>query len=163
MRVVVTAVGGCALVVTLTSLVIDPHRPVFFGILHSITVCSLLALPLTRLPAGACGLLSLPLLAMGWFFQHPMFDGNGWLWLGLSTQTPASFDHQPLLPWLGVVIGGLAVGKLGLLDRNRPWSQWQSRSWLSRGLALWGRHSLLVYMAHVPVLLGCISLIRWRA
>ncbi len=43
-------VGGCALVVTATSAMLDPGRLTTFGILHSITAASILALPLALAP-----------------------------------------------------------------------------------------------------------------
>ena len=86
--------------------------------------------------------------------SHPLLD-----WTGLGGETAPAFDFQPLLPWLGVVLWGAALGR-ALLD---PWGNsvlaWHSESAPVRGLAFLGRHSLLVYMVHVPILLGIASLL----
>jgi uncharacterized membrane protein len=147
----IARIAACALVVTATSVVLDPQRVVTFGILQNIAVSSLLALPALRLGAWNV-LLGAILVVLGTVVSlpgHPLLD-----WTGLGATPPPAFDFQPLLPWLGVVLWGTVLGK-GLLG---PWGQpvlaWHSESAAARGLAFLGRHSLLVYMAHVPVLFG---------
>ena len=88
--------------------------------------------------------------------QHPIFD-PGWLnWTGLVTKKPITEDYVPVLPWLGVMLWGLAAGQWLLAHR---------RTWLAgalptpgRGLALLGRWSLTIYMLHQPLLIGAVLL-----
>jgi uncharacterized membrane protein len=65
----------------------------------------------------------------------------------------------PVLPWLGVMLWGLAAGQWLLANR---------REWLAGGvpgaaapLALLGRWPLTFYMLHQPVFLGAILGGRW--
>ncbi|MDG1483839.1 MAG: heparan-alpha-glucosaminide N-acetyltransferase [Myxococcota bacterium] len=146
-------VGGCALVVTATSALLDPSRLTTFGILHAITAASILALPLALAPRWLAGILGVALVVLGVGFSDPVFN-NPWLsWIGLTTRSTPTFDHQPLLPWLGVVALGVAAGKTLLPDDAARLSRWHSDALLPRMLARAGRHSLLIYMGHVPALM----------
>jgi uncharacterized membrane protein len=152
----IARIAACALVVTATSAVLDPHRIVTFGILHTIAVSSLLALPLLRLGAGNV-LLGAVLVVLGTVVSlpsHPLLD-----WTGLGGTPAPAFDFQPLLPWLGVVLWGPVLGRALLGPWGKPVLAWNSGSAPARGLAFLGRHSLIVYMAHVPVLFGITSVL----
>ena len=150
---------GCAAVVTATSAVLDPARLTTFGILHAIAVCSVLALPAAMGPGWLAVLLGLPMIAAGAMVRHPLFDHPALGWVGLSTTVAPTFDHQPLLPWLGVVLLGVALGeRLPRLSISR----WAGSGRLPRWLARAGRHSLLIYMAHVPAIVAVVEIAaRW--
>lgn len=152
--------AACAAVVTITSVVLNPRQVVTFGILHSILACSLLALPLRRLPAPALLALALPLVGLGALYTHPAFNDPWLSWLGMAERLRPTFDHQPLLPWLGVVLCGLVVGRWLYPSHDVPLARWHSAAPPARGLATMGRHSLLIYMAHVPILIGTMEALR---
>ena len=145
-------VGGCAAVVTATSVVLDPSRVTTFGILHSITTCSVLALPLAFRSGWLAAVLGAALIALPLQVSSPVFNDPWLSWVGLATFIEPTFDHQPLLPWLGVVLLGIAAGKWLLADRSAALARWESAALPARALARAGRHSLLIYMAHVPAL-----------
>ena len=147
----IARIAACALLVTATSVVLDPHRVVTFGILHNIAVSSLLALPALRLGVwnALVGTVLVVLSAVVSLPSHPLLD-----WTGLGGQPAPAFDFQPLLPWLGVVLWGAALGTVLRGPLGKPVLGWHSESLLARGLAFFGRHSLFVYLAHVPLLLG---------
>ena len=63
---------------------------------------------------------------------------------------------MPLLPWLGVVLLGMALGSR--LSRA-PVTATTAPSRAGKGLAWLGRHSLLIYLLHQPLLMGVIGLI----
>ncbi len=151
-------VGGCALVVTATSAMLDPGRLTTFGILHSITAASILALPLALAPRWLSVVTGAGLVALGVGYASPVFNTPWLSWVGLTTRITPTFDYQPLLPWLGVVALGVAAGKT-LLSADSRLSQWHSDAPPIRALALAGRHSLLIYMAHVPALMLTMELL----
>jgi uncharacterized membrane protein len=156
----IARIAVCALVVTAASVVLDPQRVVTFGILHNIAVSSLLALPLLRLGAWNV-LLGAALVVLGTVVSlpgHPLLD-----WTGLGGEPAPAFDFQPLLPWLGVVLWGTVVGKALIGPSGEPVLAWHSESGAARGLAFLGRHSLLVYMAHVPALFGITAILARRS
>ena len=75
-------------------------------------------------------------------------------WLGFISRKPVTEDYVPLLPWLGVMWWGMAVGQLVLEHRI----QWLIQS-IPKTLApaAWlGRWSLSWYMLHQPVMIGLL-------
>ncbi len=151
-------VGGSAALVSVGTWWMFADRFVFFGVLHFITLASVLGLLFVRKPVVAV-VLAVALLIIGNGLQLPWFDQPGWRWIGMMTHKPATEDYVPLLPWFGVVLAGIFVGDIlsrrgrlqamnGVLPAGHP---------LVRGLAFSGRHSLLIYLLHQPVLFGLFS------
>jgi uncharacterized membrane protein len=91
----------------------------------------------------------LPLL-----YGHPFFDTRLTNWVGLVTRKPVTEDYVPVLPWLGVMLFGLAAGQ-GLLRRRVAWLGGRLAAPL-RPLAFLGRWPLSFYMLHQPVLIGLL-------
>jgi uncharacterized membrane protein len=142
------------LLVTLGTLWMFPHSFIYFGVLHGLAAMLLLArllAPLGRvlwLLAPAC--LALPAL-----FQHPVFDSRWTNWVGLVTHKPVTEDYAPVLPWLGVMLLGLALGQALLAHRRQVLTG--PLPGALRPLAVLGRWSLGYYMVHQPVLFGGVA------
>ncbi|WP_298832959.1 DUF1624 domain-containing protein [uncultured Piscinibacter sp.] len=146
-------IAVCAVLVSLGSALMFPSSWISFGILHGIALMLILARLLAPLKgglwvAGGAAIL-LPQL-----FQHPFFDSRLTNWVGLVTRKPVTEDFAPVLPWLGVMLWGLAAGRWVLVHR---------RHWLAgplvrplAPLAALGRWSLSFYMVHQPVLIGAL-------
>jgi uncharacterized membrane protein len=77
------------------------------------------------------------------------------------THIPATEDYVPLLPWFGVVLIGMFIGKTLFDDRPMVWLSWNSQQPVARWLAFGGRHSIHVYILHQPVFIGVLSLWFW--
>ena len=152
---------ACAALVSLGSWLMFPKSMIFFGILHFIAVASVLGLLFLRLHWLNL-LLGAALVAIGISFAHPRFDQPGWQWLGLVTRKPVTEDYVPLLPWFGVVLIGIFLGRVLFLRPGVSWlADWRSAHPLARLGSLAGRHSLLIYMVHQPILLGLLYLPYW--
>ena len=127
---------------------------VFFGILHFIAFASVAGLVFVRWPfvslIAGIGMIGLDLV-----YQHPVFN-QAWLqWVGLMTHKPVTEDYVPVIPWFGVVLLGIFIGhQLLRIPALQGIRSWQSNIPLARGLALAGRHSLLIYMLHQPIMFG---------
>jgi uncharacterized membrane protein len=133
---------------------------IFFGILHCIALASLIALPFLFLPWWAAALAAGLAIAAPRLFVSPAFDGPMWWWTGLSTFEPRTNDYRPILPWLGLLLGGVALMKIGDFFAVRELlARWQPRSVVSRGIAFGGRHSLAIYLVHQPIFFGLVSLL----
>jgi uncharacterized membrane protein len=153
-RLIIIAVA--ALAISLASWLSDPDGVILFGILHCIAVSSVIGLFFLRVPVPVVIALAIFCLAAPSFLASPAFNGFGFVWLGLASDPLPSNDYNPLLPWFGMVLTGIAVARL--IPRDK-WPAWQPHDIVTRGLALIGRHSLLFYLVHQPVLLG----ILWAA
>jgi len=147
-------IAGCALLVSIGSAWMFPRSWISFGVLHGIAVMLILVrwmAPLHRWlwPIGALAIV-LPLL-----WRDELFNGPWLRWVGLVTRKPVTEDYVPVLPWLGVILWGVAAGQW--LEAHRPgWLQGAIPR-VARGLALLGRWSLSFYMIHQPVLIGLLS------
>jgi uncharacterized membrane protein len=81
-----------------------------------------------------------------------VFD-NRWLnWTGLVTRKPVTEDYVPVLPWLGVLLLGLAAGQWLLAHRRGVLAGALPAALMP--LARLGRWPLTFYMVHQPVLIA---------
>ncbi|MFN7155406.1 MAG: heparan-alpha-glucosaminide N-acetyltransferase [Acidovorax sp.] len=160
----------CALLVTAGSFVMFPQSFIHFGVLHGMAVTLLIArctaawgtwLWLAGLIALALPPLLGHLLTGAWADVAPMFNGRALNWLGLVSRKPFTEDYVPVLPWLGVLWWGLALGQWTLAHRR----QWMliPVPRILRPLATLGRWSLSYYMLHQPVMIGLLMVVVWAA
>ena len=143
----------CAVLVSLGSMWLFPKSWISFGVLHAMLVLLLLC----RLAAPLGGWLwplGLLALALPRLVQSTFFDATWINWLGLVTHKPITEDYVPVLPWLGVMLWGLAAGQWLLLQRREVLAGGLPQ--VLQPLALLGRWSLSFYMLHQPVLIGAV-------
>lgn len=141
---------AAALAISIASYLADPDGVILFGILHCIAVSSVIGLLFLRAPLALVIAAAIGCLIAPSFLTSPAFNGLGLVWLGLASDVLPSNDYNPLLPWFGMVLTGIAVARV--IPRDK-WPSWQPHDIVTRGLALIGRHSLLFYLVHQPVLL----------
>ncbi len=146
-------IAGCAVLVSAGSALMFPRSWISFGILHGIAVMLILARLLAPL-RGGLWLLGLVAIVLPQIVQHPFFDSRATNWVGLITRKPVTEDYAPILPWLGVMLWGLAAGRWALVHR-RGWFTGTLARPLAP-LAALGRWSLSFYMVHQPVLIGAM-------
>jgi uncharacterized membrane protein len=144
---------ACAGAATLGSWFIFPNAIIWFGVLHFFFVAGLLApffiqKTTINLLLGPCFIL------LGTYLQAPLFNHPSLAWLGMMTYKPMTEDYVPLLPWFGVVLLGVAAQQL------------TPKAWLTLGHAQFlapirwmGRHSLIIYLLHQPILFAILGLI----
>ena len=156
--------GAASLLVTVGSALMFPQSYIWFGILHFAWVASVLALPLRKL---GWPLLVLAALA-SWAGNGPtatLFD-TPWLgWLGFMTHKPVTEDYVPIVPWIAPVLCGLYAGTRMVRSQPVPQglappglSALAAAAWWDRALRATGRHTLLIYLAHQPILIGLLTL-----
>ncbi|MDA8870932.1 DUF1624 domain-containing protein [Rhizobiaceae bacterium] len=133
---------------------------IFFGILHAIALFSLLALPFARLPWWISVIVAAVVFAIGWTGFFDLVTEPALLWLGLSPDVPNSNDYVPLFPWFAALLAGIALGKIaqatGLFARMEAWHLPRP---IERPLAFIGRHSLIYYLVHQPLMFGALWLL----
>jgi uncharacterized membrane protein len=151
-------IAVCAVVVSASSYLMFPASWIYFGVLHFIFVAGIVGLAFVRLHWTNL-IVGVALVAAGLVFAFPLFDQSWLNWIGLMTRKPVTEDYVPLLPWFGVVLVGLFVGKQVLTGRNSGWlRRWRGSAPVNRLFRWLGRHSLAVYMLHQPVLIGVLYL-----
>ena len=146
---------AAAALVTVATYVALPEYFVYFGILHCIAASSLIGLFALRLPAAAVAALGAVIMVASYILPDPAFNAPLLRFIGLATEPAMTVDFEPLFPWVGPFLLGLASAKWasarGLLHRltlpDTP---------VLRRLALPGQHSLMVYLVHQPILIALI-------
>ena len=145
-------IAAAAAAVSIATWIVAPGQAIRFGVLHCIALGNLLALPLLRGPpalALLCGVAALLVPAVLPHAAPPQL----W-WIGLTATLPDTLDVRPLLPWWGVILLGVAFGKIGgnAAVRRLPGGTGRGAAVL-RGA---GRRSLGVYLLHQPVLIAIL-------
>lgn len=150
-------VAGAA-VITATTYLATPTAFVFFGILHQIALASLLGLIFLRLPWLFTALVGATTIALPRFFETSLTEPKWLAWIGMAEKPPVSNDFVPIFPWFGAVLLGIAAARLAT---DRGW--WEKLRSLNphlmpaRPLGWLGRHSLLFYLLHQPLLFGLVG------
>lgn len=148
-------VAGAALAISIVTWFATPQSFIFFGILHEIALASVLGLAFLRLPALVTLAVAAVVIAAPWYARSSFFDQPWLSWAGLSSVDPRSNDYVPIFPWFGAVLVGIGLAQLAV------WSGLTARLAEIRLprtslLRFAGRHSLVVYLIHQPILIGIV-------
>lgn len=146
-----------SLVVSAATYFFDPSSAVYFGILQCLAVSILIyGAAFEKAGPAACagwGALVLGFTAALRMLMRGIEVQFDWLFLfGITSPSFSSFDYFPLFPWLGIFLAGSSLGK----------SVYASKRSLVPGrlpvtfINVAGRHSLLIYIIHQPVILGVL-------
>ena len=148
-----------------------PDSMIWFGVLHLQSVCILLFAAIRRLLGRVPMFIGIPVcIALFLLTVHlPLADGAGYFgWRGWFTvPTPDlgpwaypigmgyafGMDYFPLLPWMFVFFGGAFLGHSA--DRLPAFCYRRH----ARPLAFLGRHALIIYLAHQPIIYGAAWLL----
>lgn len=151
-------VAGAALIITIATFYFTRDSFIFFGILHQIAFASLAGLMFLRLPGVGLILLGVIWVVSAPYLKVDALNGLHMAWTGLQTEGVRSNDYVPLFPWFGAVLVGMGLCKMAikfsLFERLRAMPDNRA----TRGLSFLGRHSLITYLVHQPILIACIYL-----
>lgn len=150
-----------AIALGITAVTVLMNMPILFGVLHLLGCCMVLyavtarfwqRLPAWTIPAlSLAGVLATAKLVNG----YPSAVPHLWM-LGLTTPDFSSADYFPLLPWVFVFLFGTWAGKY-VREGRLPRRFYEARA---PRLAAVGRHSLLIYVLHQPVLYALTMLVK---
>jgi uncharacterized membrane protein len=167
------ASAALTLVTWLASAVSGQDFYIFFNVLHVLAVGTLLVAGVERLEkcrgwsAAAVHVFLMALSsALIWLVSLiPDWPGPRSPWLlpfGIVAEgLPGMADYLPLIPWLGFFLLGAMIGRLAYGGRRTLYPG--APAWLtaaSRPFEFIGRHSLLIYVLHQPVLLAVLFGLR---
>lgn len=133
---------------------------VTFGILHLMGVSSVLLFPLLpfkylNLTVGAV------IIIAGSFLEGLRFNFAWLAWLGLIPAGFNSVDYFPIAPWFGYILIGVFLGHL-LYPGGEPRFKLLGGNPMFKSVSFLGRHSLLIYLIHQPLLLAIIDQVILR-
>ncbi|MBB3312032.1 putative membrane protein [Rhizobium sp. BK196] len=153
-------IAGAAVVISAATAYFVPGEWIYFGILHSIAILSLIGVVFLRLPLPVTLLATLTLF-VAWIadaFVMPgvldshLFDPKYLAWLGFAATPDRSNDFVPLFPWAIPFLLGMGLARLAFRTNLtlRLAALGTGRTWFAR----LGRHSLAFYLIHQPVLIA---------
>jgi uncharacterized membrane protein len=151
---------GVAVVISVVTYVYSPSEAIYFGILHCLGVCILIyGLTLQKAGALICAAVGMAILgvsaALAVAMRNAAVPFNWLLPLGIHRVPYAALDYFPLLPWAGVYMAGVVLGKTVYAAKR---SLIPGR-WPETFINVAGRHALLIYVIHQPLLLAALYLL----
>lgn len=148
-------------VITLTTRIYLTEGYVVFGVLHLIGLSVILSYPFLKLRYWNL-VAGLVVFGVGTWLNRMEFPFTALVWAGFVPQNFYSVDYFPLLPWFGLVLIGIFMGNALYPNYSRKFIMADlGRSPAIKPLSFLGRHSLLIYLAHQPVLVGLIRLFKF--
>lgn len=158
-------IAAAAIGVSVVTLIGMTDEWIYFGILHCIAALTLIGIVFLRLPMPLT-LLATAVLAVCWIvdvFYMPgaldwaTFNPRYLAWLGFAVAPARSNDYVPLFPWALAFFAGLSAANLAI---RTSLPQRLARLGGGRNLiARAGRHSLIFYLVHQPLLFGLVYLL----
>ena len=157
-----------ALIVWAATSVASVDTPVSFGIIYCMAACTFLWACFARVAHGSLerfpniaiygmGIVLLALFLITNGVQHVRYPVEELAWLGFPSVSFASGDYYPLIPYLFLYLfGAFAAIRYRRSRKHEP--AWMLRNWCPP-LSFIGRHSLIVYVAHQPIVLLVLQLI----
>ena len=149
---------GGGLLITLVTYILTPDLAIVFGILHLIGLAIVIAYPFLNFKFGNLigGFVA---IIAGIYLSQFNVDFPWLIWLGLTPADFASLDYYPLLPWVGIVLIGIALGNIFYPQGQRKLKIADRSGYeVVKNLSFFGRHSLLIYLLHQPILIAILML-----
>jgi uncharacterized membrane protein len=130
---------------------------VIFGILQLIGVSIMLS-PLFFRFRTANIVLGFLFIAIGYLLSA--ISGPAWLIpLGIHPPDFWSVDYEPVFPWTGIVLIGMGLGEYLYPDGMRRFTLPVMPRVIVQPLSFLGRHSLVIYLVHQPVIIFLIAVV----
>ena len=167
--------GAVALTVFVTTSLVSVDAPINFGVIYCMAACTFVEWVLQQLHLTPKGPLVAAILFFVFLFLLPITHGYvgigslvthlpaSWYttpylsWLGLPGPGFVSGDYYPLLPYLLLFLAGASIG---WWRKNTGFPDWLYRHG-PRFLEVAGKHSLLIYVLHQPLLLLLCMALGW--
>jgi len=148
-----TKLFAVSLLITLGSYSIFENSWIYFGVIHFILLASLVSLAFVKVPnfsllVGVAFLLSYNL---GYFHLDALLNfGVQNFGLPVYTEDVVSFT-----PWFGLVLIGIFLMHHNLFGVKIKEMK------ITRSLGFLGKHALIIYLVHQPLLFGVFEMMAW--
>lgn len=134
---------------------------IYFGVLHCLGCCMILWWLLKRLHTWALGILATGLIGLGLWLRGQVFSFPWLMVLGFLYPGFSSSDYFPLILNLGFFLAGAVVGRMVYGCKRTRLPGVNEKMPVLRFLTACGRQSLVIYLAHQPLLSGVCMLLTW--
>lgn len=147
---------GIALLITIITHLYNLDYGIKFGILHFLGVSMLLAPLFIQCNKYVLIVLGIGILALGDFVSDINTSANYLFPFGITGSSFASSDYYPLVPWFGIFLIGLALGKF-VYGNKRSLFSFQLKN---SGINMLGQNTLPIYLLHQPVIIIILLLLQ---
>lgn len=130
---------------------------ILFGILHFLGVAMIIGHFAKKLPLPVIAMLAFISFALGYYFKSLTIATPFFFPLGITNRNFYSSDYFPLFPNLGYVFLGIIIGKTVYKKKESIFSFSPKKSLM----CFLGKHTLVLYFAHQPVIFGLIFVVDW--
>ncbi|MFA6552779.1 MAG: heparan-alpha-glucosaminide N-acetyltransferase [Candidatus Paceibacterota bacterium] len=147
------------ILVSVVTYFFEPQLFVKFGVLHLIGLSVIAFAPISRQKFSS--LFGGILVLFIWKFVDFGVNSNLILHiLGLGNTSLYALDYFPIFPWISVILFGIFMGNAlyGLISSNKSGDRLTPKP-----IALFafiGRHSLLIYMLHIPLIIAILIILN---
>ncbi len=169
-------VSVCGVIVTVATIFFLPEDPVYFGILTFMGAAMLITVLIDRIPfdkrfllcLSACLFLLTRNIGSGYLgagsfrvvLSRSLYRNPLTAFLGFPFPSFHSSDYFPLLPWYflyltGYSLNGMLLGSKTIGERVRVFLAPS----ICPPLEFIGRHTLIIYMLHQPVIMGILTIL----
>lgn len=149
------------LIITLVTYIFMRQGFVSFGVLHFIGLSIILAYPFLKFSYLNL-LLAVPIIVFGLYLFSVSFNFEWLLWIGLKPSGFYTVDYFPLLPYFGIILIGIFLGKKLYPNAMRAFKQKESpSSAFVKFIDFLGKKSLLIYLLHQPVIIGILLGVKY--
>ncbi|SFG12752.1 Uncharacterized membrane protein [Desulfotomaculum arcticum] len=143
-------------VIYIVMYLVVPGSNIVFGILQFLGVCLLLYPVFNNFsPYWLAAIGTIIILAGDAASQLPV--SHNWLApLGLMGPDFYSVDYFPLIPWFGVFLWGISIRKLVYKQNS---SLFATANRFLKPVAAVGKHTLIIYLIHQPLIMAALYVI----
>jgi uncharacterized membrane protein len=146
-----------ALLITLSSHIYNPDYDIKFGIIHFLGVSIILYTLFSKLHSPILLGIGILVISLGHFTSSMAVNSNYLFPLGLTSRSFSSSDYYPLVPWFGLFLCGIALGKFFYNGKTSIFNFSIPDNLISKA----GRNTLWIYILHQPVILLVLAGIKY--
>ncbi len=139
-----------SLAISIITYFIFPQNYIYFGIIHHITIDSIILLILFKRSIA----LNIILVLFFLLFNKHFITIPALSWIGLSDFIKPSLDFVPIFPWTAYMIIGSILARLYLKINIALYIK------QNNFIILCSKNSLIIYLIHQPILFSIVLLIN---
>lgn len=149
--------GVCALIVSFATFLVVPDTYVRFGILHLIAFSIFVLAFFAGSKRGSFAFAIFSFI-LGYFLK----DCRS-LILPVCGNGAEALDYFSVFPWIGFAAIGIFIGRIFYIEGMSDFSAgifriFDPENFILNTISVMGRYSLLIYMLHIPIIIGMLVL-----
>lgn len=132
---------------------------IYFGVLHLLGLCMILYGLLKHMKSWMLVIASAVFIILGIYFESLRSETYWLLFTGIRPYMFSTGDYFPLFPNLGWFTFGIFLGRTVYKNKKSLMPRVPSDFFIIRFFRFCGRHSLIIYLVHQPLVYGILMLL----